>query len=150
MLDTQSFADGLKSDLVNSVSQTLAGVEQPLIAEMRSQDQGLQFALRAIRERAEKYVADGGPSEGHAAFIQAVVAEEFAKAISGKMVKVLIESWLPAMADAISQSVSDRVDAFVRGAEVVVPAGQPVEVSVSGENAGKGQTTQDAGPILVQ
>lgn len=148
-LDPEAFKQAVNDDVVDRVSSSLTAVEQPLAEALAGAETGFLLAMQLVKSRVLAFVEGGGDQSELEGFALGVYAEELGKSVSSSLVKVLTETWAPELADALATTIGERVDEYIRSAEIRVPAGQAVEVTLTGAERGSGATTEQSDPATI-
>jgi len=148
-LDKDKFKADLQADLESKIAQSIQEVEPGLNDLLKDENGGFRTALANIKNRVQLFSSEGHSAADFMPFIQTIVSEEYAKAISNKLVESLAENWAPKISEAIASAVSDRVDSFLRSADIVVPSGSKVLVPIAGPSAGNGTVVEDSQPAEI-
>lgn len=148
-LDKTILKANIESDLSILIGATgiASVVEAQLNEELKGLDGGFRTSLVNIKERSKTLDFS---NENFYGLAQTIVAEEFAKTISSKLSEILRTAFLPILIETISTAIADRVDAFIKTAEIKTPAGQIVEVNVNqATNGVAAGETVDESPVAI-
>ena len=148
-LDKDKLKTELQSDLEGTIGQSLEDIESGLNDLLKGDGGGLRTAMINIKNRVQAFNDEGHTAVEFMPFIQTTVSEEYARAISKKLIESLVEDWAPKVSEAIASAVSGRVDEFLRSAEIVVPSGSRVFVPIAGPSSGNGTVTEDSQPAII-
>jgi hypothetical protein len=148
-LDKDKLKTDLKSDLESTIVSSFEGIESSLNDLLKGDDGGLRTAMVNIKNRVQAFNEEGHTAIEFMPFIQTTVSEEYAKAISTKLIESLVEDWAPKVAEAIAVAVSTRLDEFVKSANIIVPAGQHVYVPYVTPAAGASASETGSGSAYV-
>ena len=150
MLNKQTLMQGIADDVVAGMSAAGAALQTELQNQLSlPQEPGsIQGGLLRINARAiaiqEEIAARGANPGDYAGVYRDIVAQELSKSVSLSVAAAMTGDWAKSLSDTIATAVADRVDSYVREAQITVPKGQPVQVNLAGPSGGNGATTDDA------
>lgn len=150
-LDAAKLKENISADLSSTIRASLAESQTALNDALKDSSGGINTALQNIKGRAEQ-LADADPAD-YSGLIRVIVSEEFAKAISTKIVEALNEVWVAKVSEALADCISSRIDAYIKSAEIVVPSGSRVFIPVQppgvGASAGTAYVQENSKPARI-